>query len=242
MSLGRILVVDSEAKQSRLVHRVLAAYDYEALAAYNSDQVLKMVVVEEPDLLILEVELAGGIDGFDLIRQIREFSDIPIIILSTRNGEEDLLQGFNAGADDYIEKPFVVKELIARIQAILKRARMKAVADTEKEIVCGNLRINLLRRTAIRDGQEIYLTSTEFRLLRELALHKNQVMLHEQLLVKVWGPKYQNEMDYLRSYIHFLRKKLEPDSADSKIIIGIPGVGYMLTEPDSGSDGNNKKQ
>jgi two-component system KDP operon response regulator KdpE len=242
MSLARILVVDSEAKQSRLVCRVLAAYDYEALAAYNSEQALKMVAVEQPDLIILEIELAGETDGFDLTRQIREFSDIPIIILSVKNSEADLLQGFNAGADDYIEKPFVAKELIARIQAVTKRARKKAAVDPEKEIVCGSLRLNTIRRTATRNGQEIYLTSTEFRLLRELALHKNQVMLHEQLLLKVWGPKYQNEIDYLRSYIHFLRKKLELDPTESKIIVGIPGVGYMLTEPDAGSEGNNKKQ
>jgi len=241
MSLGRILVVDSDAKHTRLVHRVLAAYDYETLIANSGVQALEMAAVEQPDLIILEIELAGGMDGFNLTRKIRDFSDTPIIILSAKKDEADLLRGFEVGADDYIVKPFAAKELIARTQAVLKRVRKKASAATGKEIVCGDLRINLLRRIATRNGQEIYLTSTEFRLLRELALHQNQVMLHEQLLDKVWGPKYRDEIDYLRSYIHFLRKKLEPDSANSNIIASIPGVGYMLIEPDSRAQKNDGK-
>lgn len=228
----RILLVDDEPRVVHLVREVLGATGFEVLAAFSGESAIDMVALEQPDLVLLDIILPGAIDGYQVARRLREFTDVPIIMLTAKVREPDMLHGFDVGADDYITKPFSSKELLARIHAVLKRTRGGGVQDTLSEIVCGDVRIDLARRRVMIDEREINLTPTEYNLLHELAVHPNQVLLHENLLTKVWGAEYRDDLDYLRSYIHYLRKKLESDPANPKIIISSPGVGYMLVTPD----------
>jgi two-component system KDP operon response regulator KdpE len=228
ISRGRILVVDDEPKLIRLVKEILLATGYEVLTAGFGQQAIEMVALEQPDLVLLDIMLPDGMDGYDVARRLREFSDIPIIMLTAKIREADMLRGFDCGVDDYIKKPFSSKELLARMRAVLKRAYAEGKSKVETEIVCGHLRIDLLRRKAVIDDHEIHLSPTEYNLLHELAVHPNQVLFHEQLLSAVWGAEYRDDIDYLRSYIHILRKKLEADPSNPEIILSSPGVGYML--------------
>jgi len=232
MSLGRILIVDDEPKLIHLVREILQATGYEVLASSSGNPALEMVAMEQPELVILDITLFGSLDGFEVARRIREFSEVPIIMLTARINEADKLRGFEVGVDDYITKPFSSKELLARIRAVLKRTKGAQPIGVESEIECGSLKIDLLRRTVSIDGRTVHLTPTEYKLLHELTLNNNKVMLHEQLLTAVWGEEYRNDVDYLRSYIHYLRKKLEPDPTNPKMIINCQGVGYMLVVPE----------
>ena len=236
MSEARILVVDDEPKLVRLVREILTATGYDVLAANNGNHALEMTALEQPDLILLDLILPNNMDGYEVARRVREFSDVPIIMLTAKVREADILRGFEIGADDYITKPFSAKELLARIRAVLKRSRGEVAAGAESEIVCGNLKIDLARRRVILAGREIRLTPTEYSLLHELATHCNQVMLHEQLLTAIWGSEYRNDLDYLRAYIHYLRQKLELDPSNPKIILSSPGVGYMLASPEKTTD------
>lgn len=226
MSPERILIADRELKMVRLVREVLKSAGYIVLAAHKGEQAVQMAAQEQPDLMILEVDLAGETNGLEATRRIRQFSDVPVLILSTRGESEDVLRGFSVGADDYVTKPLDPKILVARVRAILRRCQVKEPAPAE--IVCDHLAIDLAARRVTLDGSEIYLTETEYNLLVELARHRNRVLMHDQLLDAVWGPKFRNEIDYLRSYIHILRRKLESDPAQPRLIISRPGVGYML--------------
>ena len=228
----RVLIVDDEPRVVHLVREVLGATGFEVLAAFSGESAIDLVALEQPDLVLLDIILPGTTDGYQVVRRLREFSDVPIIMLTAKSRETDMLQGFDVGADDYITKPFSSKEVLARIRAVLKRSQNDRAQDAPSEIVCGDLRIDLARRRVKTGEREIYLTPTEYNLLHELAVHPNQVLLHEHLLAKVWGTEYQGDTDYLRSYIHYLRKKLEPDPAYPKIILSSPGVGYMLVVPD----------
>lgn len=233
ISRGRILVVDDEPKLIRLVKEILLATGYEVLTAGFGQQAIEMVALEQPDLVLLDIMLPDGMDGFDVARRLREFSDIPIIMLTAKVREADMLRGFDCGVDDYIKKPFSSKELLARVRAVLKRAYAEEKSKVETEIVCGHLKIDLLRRKAVIDEHEIHLSPTEYNLLHELAVHPNQVLFHEHLLSAVWGAEYRDDIDYLRSYIHILRKKLEADPSNPEIILSSPGVGYMLASPEA---------
>lgn len=236
MSEARILVVDDEPKLVRLVSEILTATNYEVLVACNGTHAIDMIAMEQPDLVLLDLILPGNMDGYEVARRVREYSNVPIIMLTAKVREADILHGFEVGADDYITKPFSAKELLARIRAVLKRVKSEAVAPAESEIVYGNLIIDLARRRVTLAGREIRLTPTEYSLLHELAIHCDQVMLHEQLLTAIWGSEYRNDLDYLRAYIHYLRQKLEPDPANPRIILSCPGVGYMLASPQKVTD------
>ncbi len=232
MSKTRILLVDDEPKLVRLVQEILTAIDYEVVVACNGIHGVEMAAVEKPELILLDLILPGKMDGYEVAQRVREFSDVPIIMLTAKVREADMLRGFEVGADDYITKPFSAKELLARMRAVLKRVKGEATAPAESEIVYGNLTIDLARRRVTLGGRQIGLTPTEYSLLHELASHCNQVLLHEQLLTAIWGPEFRNDLDYLRAYIHHLRQKLELDPSDPKIILSSPGVGYMLAAPD----------
>jgi len=232
MSLGRILIVDDEPKLIHLVREILQATGYEVLASSSGNPALDMVAMEQPELVILDITLFGSLDGFEVARRIREFSEVPIIMLTARINESDKLRGFEAGVDDYITKPFSSKELLARIRAVLKRTKGTQTPAIESIIECGSLKIDLMRRTVCNNGRAIHLTPTEYKLLHELTINHNKVMLHEQLLTAVWGEEYRNDVDYLRSYIHYLRKKLEPDPTNPEMIVNCQGVGYMLVVPE----------
>ena len=232
MDKTRILLVDDEPKLIYLVREVLGATGYEVLTALNGENAIKMVALEQPDLILLDIILSGSLDGYEVARRVRQFTNTPIIMLTAKVRESDKLTGFDSGADDYITKPFSSKELLARIQAVLKRSQGEAIPTTQAEIICGDLRINLARHQVCVGDREIHLTPTEYSLLHELAAHCNQVLLHDQLLTAVWGPQYRNDIDYLRAYIRYLRRKIEDDPANPKIILRCPGVGYMLTCPE----------
>jgi len=224
----RILIVDDEPKLVRLVQEVLGATGYEVLAASSGEQAIETIAIEQPDLVILDIILLGNLDGYEVAKRTREFSNIPIIMLTAKVRETDMLRGFETGIDDYITKPFSSKELLARVRAVLKRSQGSAATTMSSEIVCGDLRIDLLRRSVTLADRDIHLTPTEYKLLHELALNPNRVLLHEQLLSAVWGTEYRDDIDYLRAYIHYLRRKLEPDPGNPRMIVSSPGVGYML--------------
>jgi two-component system KDP operon response regulator KdpE len=230
----RILIVDDEPRLVHLVREVLSATGYEVLAAHSGENAIEIAALEQPDLVLLDLILPGDMDGYRVALRLREFSDVPIIMLTAKVRESDILHGFDSGADDYITKPFSSKELLARVRAVLKRSQSAQAQPKPSTIVCGDISIDLARRRVSLDGRPIYLTPTEYKLLYELALHYNQVLLHENLLARVWGPEYRGDVDYLRSYIHYLRKKLEPDPANPRLIISQPGIGYMLVVPENG--------
>jgi two-component system KDP operon response regulator KdpE len=233
MTPTRILVVDDEPKLVRLVREVLTGTGYAVMSTGRGEDAIQMAALEQPDLIVLDLILSGATDGYEVARRVREFSDVPIIMLTAKARESDLLRGFDAGADDYLTKPFSSQELLVRVRALLKRARREAAGSARSEINCGDLRIDLARRRVTRGEQDIQLTPTEYDLLRALAEHANQVMLHEQLLTSVWGIEYRDDIDYLRAYIRYLRQKIEPDPAKPKLIVTNPGVGYMLVCPES---------
>ena len=232
MTEPRILIVDDEPKLLRLAQEVLLATGFAVRAASNGRQAVEMAALEQPDLILLDIMLPGEMDGYQVAERVRQFSNVPIIMLTARDQQLDLLRGFDVGADDYMTKPFDAKELLARIRAVLKRTQAAATATGEAEIICGPLHIDLARYRITIAQKSISLTKTEFSLLRELALHKNQVMLHSQLLSAVWGPEYRDDVDYLRAYIRYLRRKLEPDPAKPQYIVTHTGVGYMLACPE----------
>jgi len=228
------LVVDDEPKLVRLVQEILLAKGFSVISTGDGERAIEMVAMEQPDLLLLDIVLTGKIDGYEVARRVRAFSTIPIIMLTAKVQESDLLRGFDVGADDYITKPFSSKELLARVRALLKRTsrdETKGVA----EIMCGELQINLDRRRVTMAGETVHLTRTEYNLLHELASHRNQVMLHKQILTAVWGSEYRDDLDYLRAYIRYLRRKLEIDPAHPQLIVTVQGVGYMLECPQDNS-------
>ncbi len=233
MAQTRILIVDDEPKLVRLVREVVTAVGYSAFSTGSGASAIELVALEQPDLVLLDIILSDAVDGYEVARRVREFSDVPIIMLTARARESDLLRGFEAGADDYLVKPFSSKELLARVRAVLKRARLEPAASPKPEIVCGALRIDTARRRVTVGDREVKLTRTEYSLLHELSTHPNQVLLHEQLLTTVWGAEYRDDLDYLRAYVRYLRQKIEPDPANPKMIVTVPGVGYMLTCPDA---------
>jgi two-component system KDP operon response regulator KdpE len=231
-SSQRILIADKDSRHIRLLREVLSTAGYDVISIVGGKEVIGVIAIQQPDLILMDTVLDKE-DGYQVCRQVREFSDVPIIIVSARDSEGEMLAGFEAGADDYITKPFSSKLLLARVRAVLKRAQKADSGSFITQIEFGDVCIDLSRRSVSVAGNEVYLTATEYNLLYQLAIHLNQVMLHEQLLTEVWGPEYRKDVDYLRSYIHYLRKKLERDPSNPEMIHNIQGVGYMLTAPDS---------
>jgi two-component system KDP operon response regulator KdpE len=229
---AKVLVVDDEPRVVRLVSEVLKATGHQVLAACDGETALETAAVEQPDLVLLDVLLPRGLDGYAVCRRLRTFSDTPVIMLTAKALESDMLRGFEAGADDYLTKPFSAKELLARVRAVLRRCRQTSAPAPDPKLLCGDLVVDLARRTATIKGQPIILTPTEFALLRELASHPNRVLLHADLLTAVWGQEYRDDVDYLRAYVRYLRRKLEADPANPGFIVTSPGAGYMLVCPE----------
>lgn len=225
-----VLIVDDEPKLVRLVREILSATGFSTISTGSGEQAIEMAAIEQPDLMILDIVLTGELDGYEVARRVRAFSTLPIIMLTAKVQEADLLLGFDAGADDYVTKPFSSKELLARVKAVMSRAN-HVEGEEAAEISCGDLILDRARRRVTRAGEVIHLTRTEYNLLYELAVHRNQVVLHQQLLSNVWGTEYRDDLDYLRAYIRYLRRKLEPDPANPTYIVTVQGVGYMLECP-----------
>ena len=233
MDNSHILVVDDEPKLVRLLYEVLTATGFTVISAGKGKEAIEKAALEQPDLIILDIVLADEIDGFQVASEIRKFSDVPIIMLTAKARESDLIKGFECGVDDYLTKPFSSKEMLMRVRAILKRAASHNADPLSSDIQCGRLFIEITRRKVSIDDEVVELTKTEYELLLELARNKNKVLTHEQLLTAVWGPEYLNDVDYLRAYIRYLRRKIEKDAANPEIIITHQGVGYELTCPES---------
>jgi two-component system KDP operon response regulator KdpE len=233
---AKILVVDDEPRVVRLVSEVLAATGHQVIAACDGQAALEAAAVEQPDLILLDVLLPHDLDGYAVCQRLRAFSDTPVIMLTAKALESDMLRGFDAGADDYLTKPFSAKELLARVRAVLRRSRRPDSPALDFKLSCGDLEIDFARRTVSVRGQAVTLTHTEFTLLRELARQPNRVLLHADLLAAVWGLEYRDDVDYLRAYVRYLRRKLEEDPASPRYIVTSPGAGYMLVCPEPPSD------
>jgi two-component system KDP operon response regulator KdpE len=186
-----------------------------------------MVETESPNIVILDLGLPD-IDGFEVLRQIRAFSNIPLIILTVRSGEMEKVKGLELGADDYILKPFAPAELLARVKAVLRRSQMPELRGDEKLIIAGKLSINFATREIMREGKPIKLTPTEYNLLYQLARNAGRVLTHQTLLEKVWGSEYMDSAEYLKVYIQRLREKLEEDPSNPKMLLSERGVGYLF--------------
>ena len=234
----KILVVDDEPRVVRLVSEVLMAMGYQEIAAASGKSAIEMVAMEQPDLVLLDILMPLGPDGYEVCRRIREFSKVPVIMLTAKAQEADMLHGFDVGADDYLTKPFSAKELVARVKAVLRRTgRPEEVGSSI--LTCGDLEIDFARCTVKTRGEPVPITRTEYALLRQLALNANRVMLHRDLLAEVWGPEYVDDVDYLRAYIRYLRRKLEVDPSNPQYILTAPGIGYMLACSEKEHAGTN---
>ena len=225
----RVLVVDDEPPLVKLVRLNLEASGYSVLTAQDGTSAVKIVAEEQPDLVLLDV-LLPEMDGFETCRRIREFSQVPVIMLTAKVREEDKLKGFEAGADDYLTKPFSVKELLARVKAVLRRGQADGRNVSLPISQVGELCVDWAARKVAVAGRDVRLTPTEFKLLSELVAQAGKVLLHRDLLRRVWGPEYGNEVEYLRVYMSHLRRKLEPDPAHPRYLLTVPGVGYMLAD------------
>jgi two-component system KDP operon response regulator KdpE len=225
---SRILVVDDEPAILRFLKPALVANDYEVSTAGTVAEATKRIAAEVPDIVVLDLGLPDG-DGKEVIRRVREWSDVPIVILSAREREAEKIDALDLGADDYVNKPFGVGELMARMRAAM-RHRMQRRAETPVLRV-GDIEIDSLRHRVTRAGSEVKLTPKEFELLSFLARHAGMVLTHKQILTAVWGPAHSEDTQYLRVYVGHLRHKIEADSDDPKIILTEPGIGYRIAEP-----------
>jgi two-component system KDP operon response regulator KdpE len=226
----RILIVDDDPAILKFLRANLKAGSYETLAAVDGAQALQVFERELPDLVLLDITMPR-MDGFDVCRRLREWSKIPIIMLSARGDEMDKVKCLNLGADDYLTKPFGVDELLARVRAVLRRTESARTQPTKSSFTCEGIEINFADRRVTVSGREVALTPTEYKLLQELVLNANKVLTHSMLLGKVWGPEYGSEKEYLRVFISRLRKKLEPDPINPRYLLTIPGVGYQFKAP-----------
>lgn len=221
---ARVLVVDDEPAIRRFLRTALGAHAYTIYEASSGQDALTGVAVHRPDLVILDLSLPD-IDGVEVTRQLREWTPIPIIILSVRGSEADKIAALDAGADDYLTKPFGTGELLARLRVALRRV---AQPTTEPVFNSGNLKVDFSARRVTVAEQEVQLTPTEYDLLRVLVSHAGKVLTHHQLLRQVWGVGYDDELHMLRVNISNLRRKIEPDPTRPKYIVTEPGVGYRL--------------
>jgi len=220
-----VLIVDDDLAIIKFLRANLKAEDYETLAAMDGVEALQTIEKELPDLVILDIMLPK-IDGFEVCRQLREWSQMPIIMLSARGDEEDKVKCLDLGADDYITKPFGVHELIARVRAVMRRTEAALTTPTQPSFATGDLEINFAARRVTVAGKEVKLTPTEYNLLQELVLNAGKVLTHAHLLNKVWGLEYRGEREYLHVFVRRLRKELEPDPENPRHILTVPGVGY----------------
>ena len=224
MSLGRILVIDDEPQIQRFLRPALEAAGYDAISATTAREGRQLLLARAPDLVILDLGLPDA-DGKDVIGDIRGFSPVPIIVLSARERESEKVEALDRGADDYIEKPFGISELLARIRAAL---RSRGTPEGGERLELGDLVVDSVSHEVTRSGTPVHLTPKEFDLLLQLARHAGKVMTHRQLLGAVWGQAHLDDVAYLRVTIGQLRAKLEADPGQPRLILNEPAVGYRL--------------
>jgi two-component system KDP operon response regulator KdpE len=221
---ARILVIDDELQIRRMLKTALSGYGYALGEAATAREGLAQAAIFHPDLVVLDLGLPDA-DGMEVIAHLREWTQVPIIVLSVREGETDKIGALDAGADDYLTKPFSMGELLARIRVALRHA---AGSEDEPVLTFPDLVIDLARRVVLLKGSELKLTPTEYEILKYLSLHAGRVVTHGQLLRAVWGPNYQESTQYLRVYVGQLRRKMEEDPARPRYIVTEAGVGYRF--------------
>jgi two-component system, OmpR family, KDP operon response regulator KdpE len=222
-----VLVIEDEPQIRRFLRATLTTHGYHLIEAVNAQEGLAHAATRNPALIILDLGLPD-LDGLDVTRQVREWSDVPIIVLSARGQEQDKIAALDAGADDYLTKPFGVGELLARMRVAMRHAQQAVDASEEPIFEVGDLKVDLLRRQVTVANEEVHLTPIEYNLLKTLVQHAGKVVTQTQLLKEVWGPAYSAESHYLRVYMSQLRRKIEADPARPRYLLTEPGVGYRL--------------
>lgn len=222
-----ILVIDDEAPIRRLLRATLGSQGYRVLEAGNATEGLQQAAAHQPDLILLDLGLPD-LDGLEVTRRLRAWTQTPIVVLSARGHEHDKVAALDIGADDYLTKPFGASELLARIRVALRHAERARQTPPDPVVETGDLRVNLAQRQVTIAGAEVHLTPIQYELLAVLARHVGKVLTHKQLLKEVWGPSYGQETHYLRVYMGQLRQKLEADPARPRYLLTEPGVGYRL--------------
>jgi two-component system KDP operon response regulator KdpE len=224
---GMILLIEDEPQMQRFLRIVLQGQGFRFIEAQTGQEGLAQAATRSPDIILLDLGLPD-IDGLEVTRRLREWSDIPIIVLSAREQEQDKIKALDAGADDYLTKPFGAGELLARIRVAIRHKVMRQSTTGEPVFILDNLRVDMSHRQVFLNEQEVHLTPIEYKLLTVLIQNAGKVVTHSQLLKEVWGPSYSKETQYLRVYMTQLRHKLELDPARPRFLINEPGIGYRL--------------
>lgn len=227
MTKGRILVVDDDKTLVRLLRDALTKAEYEVISASNGIDALQELYAKQPDLVLLDV-MMPRMDGWETAQRLRQVSSVPVIMLTAKDEESDKLKGFSAGVDDYVTKPFSFAEIVARVNAVLNRARLVPPDHKPKRYSSGSLVIDTDLRRVTKEGKVIELTPTEYRLLATLAENAGRVLSHEQLLNKVWGYEFGEDTGYVKRYIWYLRRKVEDDPRKPEHILTERGFGYLF--------------
>ncbi len=227
--LPLVLIVEDEPPLRRLLRTALAAHELRPLEAAGAAEARGLAAAHNPAVILLDLGLPDG-DGISLTRELRSWTQAPIIVISARGREADKVEALDAGADDYLTKPFGVEELLARIRVALRHARQAGGGPAEPVVATGPLRIDLARREVSVGGAPVHLTPIEYRLLASLARHAGLVLTHRQLLREVWGVAHTTQTHYLRVFMAQLRRKVEPDPARPRLLLTEPGVGYRLRD------------
>ena len=225
-----ILVVDDDLLVVKYLRANLQIEGYKVLTALDGIEALEILEKELPDLVILDIKMPL-MDGYEVCRRIRQWSQVPILILSVLAGEEDKVKCLDSGADDYLVKPFGISELAARVRALFRRTELVQITPESPTFFYEDLEVNFSHRKVFAGNNEVSLTQTEYCLLTELVLNAGKVLTHTYLLAKVWGPEYVQESQYLHVYIQRLRRKIEKDYSSPQYIHTIQGVGYQFTAP-----------
>jgi two-component system KDP operon response regulator KdpE len=225
----RILVVDDEERMVRFIRLNLEHDGFRVIDAYNGSQAINKIRTNMPDLVLLDI-MMPDLDGFEVLKIIRETSSVPVIMLTAKGEEDDRVRGLELGADDYVTKPFSPRELVSRVRAVLRRTETSTGASHGLIEVDEHLKLDFDRREVWLDGELVQLRPTEYRLLYHLVQNAGWVITHDQLLAKVWGYEYRDEPHYVRLYINYLRKKLEKDPANPQYILTERGVGYRFVD------------
>jgi two-component system KDP operon response regulator KdpE len=224
-----LLIVEDEPQMRRFLRASLTAHGYRLMEATNGAEAVLVISTHNPDLVLLDLGLPDG-DGIALTRRLREWSHVPILVISARGQEEDKVAALDAGADDYLTKPFGMKELLARIRVALRHAPLAVAEGGKSALEFGALQIDLARREVRLEGREVHLTPIEYKLLVLLAQNAGKVLTHRQILKEVWGPSYATQTHYVRVHMAELRKKIEADPARPKLLVTEQGVGYRLRD------------
>lgn len=220
-----VLAVDDEAGILRLIKIELGEQGFRVVTASDGDEALRLAEEQRPDIVLLDV-IMPEMTGLEVMRRLREQSNAPVILVTAKDSDKDKVGGLEQGADDYIVKPFSPDELGARIRAVLRRST--GAGNSERLIKAGDIEIDLEKRLVTRGGEPVTVTRTEWLLLQHLAANAGKVMMNAELLTKVWGPEYRDDVQYLRVWVSRLRAKLEADSAEPTVIVTRPGIGYVL--------------